>query len=365
MKTHKHIFEKVVALDNIEKAIYRASQNKRKRKEVQKVLENVSFYAKEIQKMLMNKTFKHCTPKKRIIKEGANQKERVITKINFYPEQIIHWALILQISPFIQKSAYTHSCGSMPTKGVHSGKKVVCKWITKDKKHTKYIAKADIKKFYPSVSPLVIKTHLKTFIKDPHVLWLIDEIIDSHKEGLPIGYLTSQWFGNSLLKDLDYFIKQKLQVKYYIRYLDDIVLFGNNKKELHKCLREIKTFLERYNLVLKSNYQVFRLDKRPLDFMGFKFYRDKTVLRKSIMLRISRRVLFICKKGYITFNDGASIISYLGWIKHSNTYHFFRNYIEKYLSISKIKDIIRLYSKGLIDKLSKLRLSFYEKVLVI
>lgn len=365
MKTHKFMFERITDIKNITEAIHRASKNKKKRKEVQKVLNNVDFYANEIQRILINKTFKHAKPKTRIIKEGSKQKERVITKINFFPEQIIHWALILQLSPIIEKSAYTYSCGSMPKKGVHSGKKVISKWVEKDVKHTKYVAKADIRKFYPSVKRGVIKNHLRTIVKDPQTLWLIDEIINSSENGLPIGYLTSQWFSNSLLQGLDYFIKQNLKVKYYVRYLDDIVMFGNNKKELHRCLQEIKKYLFQYNLQLKHNYQVFRFDKRFLDFMGFKFYRNRTTLRKSLMLRISRKVQSIYKKGYITFNDSASVISYLGWVKHSSTYGFFTNYIEKYLSISKLKNIIRMYSADLIGRYQKVKLSFYKKVLVV
>lgn len=77
------------------------------------------------------------------------------------------------------------------------------------------------------------------------MLWLIDSIIDSSKEGLPIGNYTSQWFANFYLEDLDHYIKETLKVKYYIRYMDDMVLFSNNKKELKKVKLAIDDFLKK------------------------------------------------------------------------------------------------------------------------
>lgn len=87
------------------------------------------------------------------------------------------------------------------------------------------------------------------------------------KVGYLFGNFMSQWFANFYLQDLDHFIKEKMKVKYYLRYMDDMVLFGRNKKELHKIKHEIDEFLKPEGLKLKDNWQLFKVDSRPLDFL--------------------------------------------------------------------------------------------------
>ncbi len=350
MKTEKHIFERTISMQNITAAIYRAAEDKKDRKEVQEVLADVEKHAYQIHKMLVTGTYKPCPYKESFIREGAGQKQRKVTKIDFYPDQIIHWALVLQLQPVIEKGAYAYSCGSMPGRGPHFGKPKLEKWIRKDRKNTKYSAKLDITKFYESVTHTLAKASIRTIIKDPKMLWLLDTIIDSYPKGLPIGYLTSQWLANFILQKLDHLIKQVLKIKYYMRYMDDMILFGPNKRKLHKAVRMIMGYLEKMNLKIKKNWQVFKLDARALDFMGFRFFRHKTILRKSLMLRITRKAKRIYNKGKATFKDAAAIISYLGWIKHSQTYKVFKTRVVPYVSIKAMKAIIRQYSRGEISR---------------
>ncbi len=124
------------------------------------------------------------------------------------------------------------------------------------------------------------------------------------------GNYTSQWLANYYLQDLDHFIKEQLKVKYYIRYMDDMVLFHRNKRELHRIKKYIEIYLKKEKLQLKDNWQLFKVDSRPLDFLGFKFYRGYTTLRRGNFLRIKRRVKKIIKKGYIRTTDAQAIISY-------------------------------------------------------
>lgn len=81
------------------------------------------------------------------------------------------------------------------------------------------------------------------------------------------GNFTSQWFANFYLQDLDHYIKEKLKVKYYLRYMDDMLLFGRNKKELHKCRELVDEYLHKEGLRLKENWQLFKTDSRPIDFL--------------------------------------------------------------------------------------------------
>lgn len=344
MKRVGYIYEKVYDKDNIIHAMYKASLGKRNQIRVKKVLENADYYALKIKEMLMNKTYAPSKPDIKVIQDGANKKERTIFKPKFYPDQIIHWSLMLQIEPIIMKGMYAYSCGSVPKRGTSLGQKMIRQWLDKDRRNTKWCLKMDIKKFYPSVKNEVLKRSFRRKIKDKDCLWLIDTIIDA-EEGLPIGYYTSQWFANFVLEPLDHFIKEKMGVKYYVRYVDDLVLLGANKKKLHKVRKEVKEFLDSLGLTLKKNWQVFRLDKRDIDFLGLRFFRHKTILRKRNALRIRRRIKKIANKSSISESDASAVISYWGWIKRSDSYRYYHKHVKPYISISKARKVVSYYAK--------------------
>ncbi|MGL5715057.1 MAG: RNA-directed DNA polymerase [Paraclostridium sp.] len=344
MKRQGFIYEKIISEENIRNAILRASKGKRQRSDVKRILGNMDKYILKIQDLLENEKYIPSDYKIGIIKEGIAKKERIIYKPNFYPDQIIHWALILQINTILKKGMHEFTCGSVPGRGIHYGKKYVRKWIDSDRKNTKYCLKMDITKFYPSIDNNILKGMIRSKIKDSKVINLIDSILDKEK-GLPIGILISQWFANFYLQELDHFIKEKLKAKYYIRYMDDMVVFGRNKKELHKIRKEIEKYLQLINLKLKGNWQVFKLDCRALDFMGFRFFRRKTILRKSIMLRITRKAKRIFRKPNTSVKNAQSMLSYLGWIKHSNSRNLYLKWIKPYIDIEQLKNIVRKHSK--------------------
>ena len=344
MKRVGFVFEKVIEIDNIKKAIVNASKRKTDRRNVQKILNNIDFYAKQIQTMLVNDTYVPCKYIEQKIKDGANKKERIIFKPSFYPDQCIHWAIMLQLESLLERGMYKYCCASVKGRGVHYGQRYVKK-ILKDVKGSKYCLQLDIRHFYPSIDKDKLKEKFIRIIKDPKLLNLIFKIIDSAEDGLPIGNYTSQWFANFYLQDLDHFIKEKLHVKYYIRYMDDIVLFSSNKRKLRYIKQEIEKFLTNEGLELKDNWKLFLTDSRPLDFLGFRFYRDHITLRRRNALRIKRRVKKIKRRfelyGHIRLQDASAMVSYFGWIKNSNSYHYYIKNIQKYITLKQCKEVIR------------------------
>jgi RNA-directed DNA polymerase len=172
--------------------------------------------------------------------------------------------------------------------------------------------------------------------------------------GLPIGYYTSQWFANWFLQDLDHFIKEKLHVKYYTRYVDDIVIFAKNKKELYNKYREIELFLNKKGLSVKNNWKIYNFDYTnkqakivgfPIDYMGFKFYRNRTTVRKSIMLKASRKANKISKKLRVTAYYASQLLSYYVWFKHTNTYSTFEKHIRSKVNLLEMKQLIKRRSQ--------------------
>lgn len=344
MKRIGFIWDKVCCIENIKVAIWFSSRKKKTHGFVAPVLEDVDAHAKEVQRLLVTKTY---VPSPYIVKEvrdNSSGKIRTIHKPRYFPDQIIHWALILQIRSIMERGMYEYSCGSIPERGPHYGRKHLRRWLDNDYRGTKYCLKLDIAKFYPSMDNEALKKEFRRKIKDPHVLWLIDTIIDS-AQGLPIGNYTSQWFANFALERLDHFIKQELRIPYYMRYVDDLVLLGPNKKKLHGARREIERELLELRLSIKNDWQVFPVNSRPIDFLGYRFYRDRTTLRRRNALRIRRRFAKVGKKEYLTLRDAQAVVSYWGWIKHCDSYYFYNKHCKPYVSVGRAKGVISKHDK--------------------
>lgn len=334
----------------IRRAIINAARNKRNRAEVQRVLADMETHIDIVFDMIVNESFKPTPYRQFEVVDGISGKHRIVSCPAFFPDQVMHWLVVLASQDIFTKGMYEFVCGSVPGRGVHYGRKAVKKWMETDKTNTKYCAKLDISKFYPSISHTALKAALRRKIKDHKILWLFDTIIDSTEKGLPIGNYTSQWLANFLLQELDHAIKEVLHVVHYIRYMDDMVLFGRNKKKLHAAVRWIAGQLAPLGLKLKANWQVFRVDYidkagkrrgRDIDFMGFRFFRDKIIMRKKISLRARRLAARIAKSKVVSFKSAAAMISYCGWFKYTNSANFTAKYIVPNISIKKLKGVVR------------------------
>lgn len=345
MKRIGYLYSKICEAENIETAILKASLGKRDREFVREIVESRKHYAEKIREMLIEKAYSPSPYTIKKIYDGASKKERLIYKPKFYPDQIVHWALILVLEPVIMRGMYPHTCGSVPGRGTSYGQKVLRKALNTDYRGTKYCLKMDISKFYPSIDKELLKESFRRIVKDRDCLWLIETVIDSVEAGLPIGNYTSQWFSNFFLQDLDHFIKERLGAKHYIRYVDDLVILGPNKRKLHRVREEIELYLKSKKLSLKQDWQIFLVSKRPIDFLGFRFYRSKTTLRRSLALRIRRRMIKISKKKQMNFSDASAIVSYWGWIKRSDSYGFYCKYFTGLkINIAKAKGVIRYHA---------------------
>ena len=336
--------------DLIRRAIINAARNKRNRAEVQNVLKDIDKYVDILFDMIVNETFKPTPYRQFIVVDGISGKERLVSCPAFFPDQCLHWLVILATEEIFMKGMYEFVCGSIPKRGVHYGRKAVKKWMETDRPNTKYCAKLDITKFYPSINHDALKAALRRKIKDHKILWLFDKIIDSTENGLPIGNYTSQWLANFLLQDLDHEIKEEMHVVHYMRYMDDMVLFGSNKKKLHAVVKLIAARLAPLGLKLKANWQVFRVDYidrkgkrrgRDIDFMGFRFFRDRVIMRKKIALRARRLAKRISKCKKVSFHKAAAMISYCGWFKYTASAEYRKKYIDPYIKISLLKGVIR------------------------
>lgn len=191
MKRQGYIFEQIIEEENLKLAIMCSSLGKRDQKRVSIVLGDMDTHVKILQKIIGEQIYEPAPYIIKTIQDKSNAKIREIYKPKYFPDQVIHWALMLKIEPLIMRGMYKYSCGSIPNRGTSFGQKTVRKWLDNDRRNTKYCLKIDIEKFYPSIDNEIMKSMFRNLIKDKKCLWLIDKIIDSNR-GLPIGNYTSQ-----------------------------------------------------------------------------------------------------------------------------------------------------------------------------
>lgn len=159
-----------------------------------------------------------------------------------------------------------------------------------------WILKCDIEKYFDSIDHEILKRMIRKHVKDARVLKLLDDIIDSTPggKGLPLGNQTSQWFSILFLSDFDHFVKERLGVKMYLRYMDDFVLIHRDKAFLQKCKSAIVEYLASIKLELNNKSHIFPL-KNGADFLGFHLYLTETGkvikrIRRDSKKRLKRKL---------------------------------------------------------------------------
>ena len=350
VKRAKELFEKIGYFDNMQNACRHASIGKKDRKAVARMLERKDEKLKFLRNLLVSGQYHPMPYSKKIIVDRCTNKIREIFVPKFYPDQIVQWALMLVIKPIIMRGMYDYCCASVDGRGGTYGVRAVKKWLGTDLKNTKYCLVGDIKKFYPNIDQDILFEKFNKKIKDEKTLDLIKKIIYSTESGVPIGNFTSQWFANFFLQDFDHFVKEKLKIKYYIRYMDDILFFGSNKRLLGKQRVQIQQFLENEKLTLKSNWQIFKVAEeknkgRPIDFLGYKFYRNYITMRGKTFLRTTRRIRKVAKKQILTARDSSAILSYSARISQTSGNKFYVKHLKPYINLKSCKKCISIHDK--------------------
>lgn len=271
-------------------------------------------------------------------------KEREICRLPYFPDRIAHHAIMRQLKGYWTALFIKNTYSCIEKRGIHQCRKDLDKALRRFPEKTTYCLKIDIRKFYPTMDHQVLKDIVKWKIKDPRLLTVLNEIIDSIstpvdslpvellqrygkrewdslEKGVPIGNYLSQFFANLYLTPFDIWCKQELKCRFYFRYADDIVILSDSKEWLRSRLLAIKLYLwHRLRLVLKPNYQVFPVDSRGIDFVGYVSYHDHTRLRKSIKERARRKLRASFAKSYP---------SYKGWFKHADCKHLVDKFIQE------------------------------------
>ena len=332
MKRIGNLYEKIISLDNLRLADEKARRGKLRSYGVLLHDKNREANILALHETLKNRTFKNSEYSTFTIYEP---KERIIFRLPYYPDRILHHAFMNILEPIWVSVFTTDTFSCIKNRGINGCMLKVDKAL-KDVENTRYCLKIDVKKFYPSIDHDVLKQIVRRKIKCPDTLALLDQIIDS-AAGVPIGNYLSQYFANLFLAYFDHWIKEEVGVKYYFRYADDMVFLHKDKAFLHDLLTQIDAYLrDNLHLTIKANYQVFpiaknRSDKhgRGLDFVGFVFYHEHKLIRKSIKKNFCRAVARLNKQPNLSAKDyKQGVCSWLGWAKHSNSKHLLKTIIK-------------------------------------
>lgn len=426
MRSYNNLYEPMLQDDYIKQCFIKASKKKKNRNDVQEVLNNLDEHVELLKRMLAEELFVPDYHEPSIINESSNKKTRRILKPHYKYEQVVHHCAIGQLKEIVMNGLYEFSCGSIPDRGVHYGKKYMRKWLDSYGGKKFFVLKMDVHHFFESIDRRILKRKLKGVIRDKRfyrllciliehdkialvakvltdagaeinaeqtkmlvgciafddifgALGILREIgikgemleelkviIEEMRKGVPLGYFTSQWFGNFYLKALDHYIKEELHAEHYMRYMDDMVILGKSKKKLHKMHKAIEVYLnENLELEIKDDWQVFRfeypvikdgkslLDEngkqvtkgRMLDFMGFQFHHDRTTIRKSNIESARRKANHIAKQDKISWYNASVMLSYMGLFKHTDTYNYYTEYIKPKINIKKLKRIVSKHSR--------------------
>lgn len=270
--------------------------------------------------------------------DSSAGKMRTISEPVQWPDQYVHHALIQVLEPAFMRGMDPYCSGSIPGRGIHYAKKSIEKWVNTDIKGTKYEFCGDIRHFYDTISPEVVMDRMRSIIKDRKVLELIHTIV---KDGIKIGAYTSQWFANTILQPLDQLIRQSGMCRYYVRYVDNLTIFGPNKRKLRKLHVIIEKWLHDHKLQLKSDWQIFPTSKRLPDAVGYRYGVGYTLPRKKNLLKLKRAISKFLKNKNITAKTASGMLSMIGQLKHCGNVNLYKMLFGGRKIVKQLKTIVR------------------------
>lgn len=352
-----YLYEKMLDRELIRYAIVEAARHKHKRREVRKVLEQLDWYVERTYLMLEQRLYVPTPPKKKTIYDESSQKYRELQIVPFWPDGVIHRLIVEAMKPVLMRGMHPYSCASIPGRGCERIRKRLSHIMKCDVKGTKYACEMDIRHFYPSVPTRRLMRSLGRKIKDRRFLRLIWAILQSCGSGLAIGFYLCQWLANFYLEGLDRMLAGMPGVKYYTRYMDNVVMLGPNKRMLHRARAAAEAFLrDELGLTLKENWQVYRTTAarkakgrgRAVSAVGYRFWHGVTTLRRRNFLRMIRQARRIRKKQEkgirVPAQQAAGFLSRVGQLQHCDSFRAKEKYICN-IKIKRLKEVVRNESK--------------------
>lgn len=371
-RQYKYLYKKMLEEKTIRKAWKNLRKGKTKRPAVKAIDKNLDYEVHAMYLKILNTKpegvevenpeLAYEPPKVRPTKRVNENKKKRTAHLAVIREQWYFHVIVEAMKPIVMKLIYKWSCGCVPGRGPHTGKKHI-EDLIRDGKNVRCFFKGDIRHFYDNLRISVIIQQMRLFIADEYFLYCVAKIYKYNPKGIMIGLYISPWLANFALIVFDWKIENATGNKgLLIRYVDDIVIFAPSKKILWAALLVVIIELGALKLRLKRTWQICRFDYdtgktktvrgkekkiiigRPLDFMGFQFFRNRTLIRKRVLLSCTRQARKLKKakeagrRYYLQAVRG--MVSRMGWFKYTDTYDCYLMRIKPYVNIKKLKSIV-------------------------
>ncbi len=336
MKRYGQLYSKVYRFGNLLQAASKACAGKRYRPDVSEFNFNLENEVLNMSAELKTKTYRPGPYHSFYI---TDPKERLISAAP-YRDRVVHHALCQVIEPLFENLFIFDTYANRNAKGSHRALDR-CTFYCKQ---YKYVLKCDIQKYFPSIDHEILIRLIERRIKCPDTLWLVRTIIQNSNpqeericyfpgddlftpaeraHGIPIGNLTSQYFANIYLNGFDHYIKETLGCLAYIRYVDDFLIFADDKQHLNHLKVVLQEYLNSLRLKLHPRKTVVSAIKDGVSFLGWQVFARHRRLKRATGLRIQRKAKQLAKEfGLKEANIKdlkASVASWKGHLKHGNT----------------------------------------------
>ncbi len=271
MRREGYLFEQVVAMENLLLAARKTFRGKKDKAPVARFYFHLETELVALQAELRSGRYQPRPLRAFVIYEP---KRRKICAAEVR-DRVVHHALCHVLDPLFERSLIYDTYACRVGKGTHAAVRRAQQFA---RRHA-YFLKCDVRRYFETIDHAVLKALLRRRIKDARVLSLLDQIIDQPipggetGRGLPIGNLTSQYFANLYLGQLDHLLKDHRRVKGYLRYMDDFLLFGDDKPTLYGHLQAVRAFLQD-RLCLELKEEALRLAPvtQGMPFLGFRIF---------------------------------------------------------------------------------------------
>lgn len=328
----QNIWSSILDWENLLLAYRKARRGKRNQLEIQRFGFNLEYELSDIREQLRQKTYRPGGFRQFQVRD---RKLRLISAAPFR-DRVVQHALMNHIEPALDRQFIADSYASRKNKGVHAAIRQYRMWANRHP----YALKIDISRYFDSIDHVILKQKLARLIADPDVLWLFDTIIDSSPQpvrpmivkapddnladvmersvGLPLGNLTSQFLGNVYLNDLDHFIKETLQIPAYLRYVDDMIVLGDNKAQLWQWCETIEQFLAQERIGIHPRKKILVPVATGLDVLGYRVFPGQTRLSRGSGYRFRRKLKLLAKayrENRMTFTAIKPHVA--GWLGHA------------------------------------------------
>ena len=295
-KRYKNLLEQITNIDNIRLAYKKAVKGgNRYTVSHLRFKENLEANLYLIQEQIKHDIYKHGEYHTFKVYEP---KERVISSLPF-KDRVVQHAINNIVEPIFEKGFYKTSYACRKNKGTHKGVKAVQSKIRKViKTGTVYYLKMDFSKYFHSINIDILFKEIERKISDTKTLNLIKKF-SNEGVGIKIGNLLSQLQANIYGHIFDRFIKTKLKVKNYFRYMDDTVILSNDKNILIEYQAKLQLFSKIFLKLEFSKWQIANLKNKLLNFLGYRISGAFKLIRKSSIIKAKRKIKFFAKRNLL------------------------------------------------------------------